>query len=217
MSFDRPSLVRWFPTLLVGCMTPPGGDPPGADDASVDASAEFRTFAERLGARTERHVIAWGEAPLADDGQRHRFAVLEPDRLGRGRGAYLIEAGPGLHWLISFNVDGRTMMWGGGGTGTLADDEAWRRLDDRAIEHGQSHPHGGEEITIALRGRKPVVLAHDYLGEVDTEVVERQRFAVDGRCATPCPPLRGFRTEDFALRVVGPARTVKALLAADAD
>ncbi len=171
--------------------------------AACDMSAAFRDDAERLAARTDRHVIAWGDAPLAEDDLPRRFAVLEPDDLRYGRGAYLIEEAPGQHWIVSFAMDGRTDLWGLGAT---HDDDTWQHRDDRAIEHAQTHRHGGEELAFALRDDELVVLRHEYVGDADTEVVERQRFAPHDVCLEPCPPLRTFETFDFDLEVEGPMR-----------
>jgi hypothetical protein len=174
--------------------------------AATPADTHFQDLADRVAARTGRHVIGWGTAPLADDARPRRFAVLEPDDLTHGRGAYLIEDTPHALWLVSFAVDGRTRPWA-----VDRADDAWQLRSDGAIDHAQAHPHGSEDLTFALRGHELVVLTHDYLGEEESEVVERQRFATDGVCTEPCPPLRGFATEDFDLEVVGPARTLKEL------
>lgn len=179
-----------------------------ADDA-------FRTLVEKIGARTERRVIAWGTAQLADDGVARRFAVLEPEDLRHGRGAYVIEDKSDALWLVSFYADGRTVPWALETGATSDADAPWRTLDDRAIEHAQGHPGGGEQVTFALRDGELVVLEHDHIDDVEREVVERQRFAQRGVCREPCPALRGFATEDLDLRVVGPARTVDALLGAE--
>ena len=171
--------------------------------AACDASAAFRDEAEHLAARTDRHVIAWGDAPLGEDDLPRRFAVLEPDDRRYGRGAYLIEDAPGQRGLVSFAMDGRTELWGLGAT---HDDDTWQHRDERAIEHGQSHRHGGEEIAFALRDDELVVLRHQYVDDAETEVIERQRFAPEDVCLEPCPPLRTFETFDFDLQVDGPMR-----------
>lgn len=195
-----------FRMLLIAAVARACPSPPAAADDDA-----FRTAVESLAARTDSHVIAWGTAPLADDA-RLRFAVLEPEDLRRGRGGYVLEDERGALWLVSFRADGRTVFWGvepGAATGA---DVPWRTLDDRAIEHAQGHPGGGEQLTFAFRDRAPVVLEHDHIDDVEREVVERQRFARRGVCREPCPPLRGFRTEDLELRVDGPARDVEGLL-----
>jgi hypothetical protein len=201
------------PVFLTTCPDLEVTDPPASEQAVAEDEA-FRSVAERLAARTERHVAAWGTAPIADDDLAHRFAVLAPDQAGAGRGAYLIEASAGTFWLISFHVDGRTILWGL--PRRRASDDTWRTIDDGAIEHAQGHARGGEELVFALRGGAPVVLRHAYKDD-DADVVERKRFAVDGVCVETCPPLVGFDTEDLDLRVIGPKRTVKALVAADRD
>jgi hypothetical protein len=169
-------------------------------DAPARASLRVTSFqraADRVAARTGTHVAAWGEAMLADDGLPRRFAVLEPDE-GSGRGGYLIEDRPGRAWLVTVEVDGRTLLWG------LDGEDSWQLRDDGAVDHEQGHRHGAERIVFALRGRRLVVLEHDYLDDVDRDVVERRRFAIDGTCEEPCPPLDGFATEDLWLEVEGP-------------
>jgi hypothetical protein len=206
-----------LPVLVAAC-APAASDPVATEgDAGHGAELAFRAGAERVGARTDRRVIAWGTARLGDDGRPRRFAVLEPDDLRRGRGAYLIEDTPRALWLVSYHADGRTVPWGLRPGDPLDGDPTWQVLDEVAIEHAQGHPQGGEEIVFALRRGQLVVLAHDHLGEVGIEVVERRRFARDGVCTEPCPPLRGHATDDLALRVAGPSPTIDALLAADHD
>jgi hypothetical protein len=193
----RPARSLMFLVLLAACGSPTPDD------------ARFQDLADRIATRSQQHVVGWGTAPLAEDLRPRRFAVLEPDDLTHGRGAYLIEDTRTALWLVTFAIDGRTRPW----AVDLADD-AWQLRTDGAIAHAQAHPHGSEEMTFALRGHELVVLTHDYLGEGETEVVERQRFATDGVCTEPCPALRGFATEDFDLEVVGPSRTANALVKA---
>jgi hypothetical protein len=187
--------------LLAGCPASGAEDPPAADPAGADPDQAFRALADRVAARTESHVVAWGEAPLAADARPRRFAVLEPDEPMHGRGAYLVEDRPGRVWRISFRVDGRTLIWGLEPGAPIDADPSWRQIDDRAVEHEQGHHRGGERIELALRKGRPVVLVYEYTGDADTEVTERSRFARDGVCVEPCPPVDGFTTEDADLRV----------------
>jgi len=147
-------------------------------------------------------VVAWGQAMLSDDGVPCQFAVLEPDdRVGRG--AYLIEDGTGRAWLISFEVDGRTVLWALTSGQSLDGDDAWQLRRDEAVEHAQGHHRGGERLVFALRGGRPVVLEHGYVEDAD--VIEQQRVTADGVCVEMCPSLDGFETADLQLEVEGPA------------
>jgi hypothetical protein len=183
--------------------------PPPAHDETLD----FRSLTDTIASRTGSRVIAWGTALLADDGSPRAFAVLEPEDGGPGRGAYLIEDTEAARWLVSFAADGRTLPWALEPGTSRDSDPAWQVRSDGAVEHAQSHPHGGEELAFALRGGDLVVLEHDYTGDADTEVTERQRFATDGVCDRPCPLLREFTTEDLDLVVTGPSAALSSLIA----
>lgn len=196
------------PAWLLAALTTAGCAIGGSGDP--DPAADFRDTADRLAARTDRRVIAWGEAPIAEDRRPRRFAVLEPDDLLHDQGAYLVQDRT-RYWLIEFSVDGRTSVWGLEPGEPVDGDARWQRRTDRAIEHAQTHPRGGERLEIALRRGALVVLTHDFLGEEATEVVERQRFADRGVCVDPCPPLAGFSTEDIVFEVTGPVRSPDAL------
>jgi hypothetical protein len=195
---SRVERALFLAAFLVSCGSPTPDD------------VRFQELADRAATRTGRHVVGWGTAPLADDTRPRRFAVLEPDDLTHGRGAYLIEDTRTALWLVTFAIDGRTRLWA-----VDRADDSWQPRLDAAVDHGQTHPHGSEEITFALRGGDLVVLTHDYLGEGETEVIERQRFATDGVCTEPCPTLRSLSTEDFDFEVVGPVRTLGALIKAE--
>ena len=96
---------------------------------------------------------------------------------------------------------------------SINDDLRPAQAGPTAIDHEQGHHHGAERLAFALRGRRLVVLEHDYLDDVDRDVVERQRFAIDGVCEQPCPPLDGFEAEDLRLEVEGVTAVGKELAA----
>jgi len=181
-------------------------------DAAPDTERGFRALAEAVAVRSNCRILAWGTAPIADDDEPRRFAVLDPEEPGKGRGAYLVEDHASARWIVSFSVDGQTSPWAYEPTATRGSDPAWQERGDRAITHAQSHRHGGEELTFALRAGALVVLQHDYTGDAETEVTERRRFADEGVCARPCPALRDFATDDMDVQVIGPAASLDALI-----
>jgi hypothetical protein len=169
-------------------------------DAAVPLDeAAFTALAERVATRTARHLEGQGAAQVAEEERGVRYAILAPDEMIDGRGAYLIEESAGKLWLVSYYFDGRT-------TPGLAE-------GGRAVEHSQGHHHGGEIVRFAFRGGEPVVLYHEYVEDVEVGKPEIHEYAKDGVCATPCPPLRGFAAKDAELEVVGPAASIDALLA----
>lgn len=176
-------------------VTPPAdAAPPPADDAA------FSAIAESVAKKTARHLAGQGGAQLVDDERSVRYAILEPDDMNDGRGAYVIEESAGKLWLVSYYYDGRTMPG-------LAE-------GGRAIDHAQGHHHGGETVRFAFRGGVPVVLYHEYVDDAsEEEKPEIKEYAKDGVCATPCPPLRGFAANDADFQVVGPVATADQLIA----
>lgn len=161
-------------------------------DAAPDTERGFRELADAVATRTGCHVIAWGTAPIADDDQPRRFAVLDPDHPGLGRGAYLIEDAATSRWLVSYAVDGRTLPWALQ-PGASRDDPHWQIRHDRAVEHAQASAAGGETVWFALHDGALVVTGKD------------------GACARPCRPLRDLVTLDADLQVTGPAASVSQL------
>lgn len=174
---------------------PDAAAPPasGSDDAS------FQALADGVAKMSERKVTAAASAKLAEDDRAVRYAILEPDDINNGRGAYLLEESPGKLWLVSYYYDGRTMA---------GIDEA-----DRAVDHAQGHHHGGETVRFAFRGGAPVVLYHEYVDDAEEGEPEVKEYAKDGVCAQPCPALRGYATNDIDFQVVGPAATAAELVA----
>ena len=172
---------------------------PAADAAVALDDAAFTALVERVATRTSRHLDGQGAAQVAEEERGVRYAILAPDELIDGRGAYVIEESAGKLWLVSYYFDGRT-------TPGLAE-------GGRAIEHAQGHHHGGETVRFGFRAGEPVVLYHEYVEDVEVGKPEIHEYAKDGVCATPCPPLRGYAAKDAELEVVGPAASIEALIA----
>lgn len=172
---------------------------PAVDAAVPLDEAAFTALAERVATKTARHLEGQGAAQLGEDERGVRYAILAPDEMMDGRGAYVFEESAGKLWLVSYYYDGRTMPG-------LAE-------GGRAIEHAQGHHHGGETVRFAFRAGEPVVLYHEYVEDVEAGKPETTEYAKDGVCATPCPPLRGFAARDAELEVVGPAASIDGLVA----
>jgi hypothetical protein len=170
-----------------------------ADAAPAPDEKAFTDTAEGVAKKSERHLGGQGVAQLGEDERAMRYAILEPDDLDGGRGAYLIEEAAGKLWLVSHYADGRTMAG-------LAE-------GGRALDHAQGHHHGGETVRFAFRDGVPVVLYHEYVDDAEEGEPEIKEYAKDGVCAPPCPPLRGYQTHDADFQVVGPAATADELLA----
>ena len=173
--------------------------PTAADAAAPLDDAAFTALVERVANQTARHLEGQGAAQLAEDERGLRYAILAPDEMIDGRGAYVFEESAGKLWLVSYYYDGRT-------TPGLAE-------GGRAIDHEQGHHHGGETVRFAFRDAVPVVLYHEYVDDVEEDKPAIKEYAKDGVCATPCPPLRGFAAQDAEFEVVGPVASVEALIA----
>jgi hypothetical protein len=205
--------------LLVGCgqsgdskeKPAPGSDSAGAAvgtsrqvTAATDAAAPlddaaFTALVEAVARKTARRVEGQGAAQLSEEERGLRYAILEPDDMNDGRGAYVVEESAGKLWLVSYYYDGRSMPG-------LAE-------GGRAIDHAQGHHHGGETVRFAFRAGAPVVLYHEYVDDVEEGEPEIKEYAKDGVCTSPCPPLRGYPTNDIDFQVIGPAATAEALIA----
>lgn len=178
----------WLLLLAVAACGPVAA----VEDAATGLGEQgFATLADGVAGRIDGTVGATGQALLGDDAVARRWARIDPDEPGRGRGAYLIED-DARAWLVTYATDGRTEAWQGDGFA-------------RAIEHEQPRRHGRETIVFAIRAGEPVVLVYESIDE------DAPEDNVVRRCKQRCPSLRGFDTEDARLTVSGPGATVEEL------
>ena len=179
----------------------------GSAAAAPDFDASFREAATQLGVQQDRFVTGWGTARLDGSKTPHRFATLMPAD-GMGRGAYLIEQAPNVLWLVTFNADGRTQPFVGG-SGVPESKVPWSVLNDTAIPHTQGHHHGGESLALAFRATSLVITSYSSTGDV-TDTRERTIEHAFPRATAPLAAT--FYTRDSQLAIVGPARSVSALV-----
>jgi hypothetical protein len=184
--------------LLLGVLPSCGVDvDPREVPAGRPSDEQLEAIAGSVAARADGEIAAEGEAVLADDGLARRWVRIDPVEPGRGRGAYLLEGNVGELWLVTFEVDGRTLVWEPTQDG------------EREIAHAQGHAGGGETIVFAVRDGAPVVLWYEY---ADGDDVDTRVYAIDGDCRWRCPQLRSYETRDARLRVTGPGRSADELI-----
>jgi hypothetical protein len=124
--------------------------------APVDDRARFQQVAREIAAGDKGEVIGWGTAPLGTDATPVEWATILYD-VGHGdAGGYLIESAPGTYWFVHFgdDADGR---WGE----SEATPPPWTLSQARSIVHKSTWIDGHARDEIAIRGGKPVLLAHD--------------------------------------------------------
>ena len=57
--------MTWSPWLIIAALAATSGSRASGPEPAADRDASFRDLADRVAARSERHVVAWGETPLA--------------------------------------------------------------------------------------------------------------------------------------------------------
>jgi hypothetical protein len=197
---------------------PAGGDPPAppaAAPAEAITDAQFQTLAREVGTATGRHVAAWGTVRLDGSERAYRVATLRYSDMNANEAtaAYVIEVQPGQFWSVAFMLDGHTRM-SFDGDGDPGNEPPWQPSTDTTLTLAVGHRGGGEDIELAVRDGRLVVLKHyvmDDAREDDTPRVDDE-FAKNGVCTpTPCPPLAGFVTQEAGMVVKGPADTAAGL------